>query len=67
MVRSGINPATKLSKAVDGYRRHRAIKAWMWLKLLIIDEVSYPGLDGLQASSLSQVIRQRYQKVQSLV
>src|SRR5262249_57936016 len=36
-------------------------------KLVIVDEVGYLKLDGLQASLLFQVICQRYQKEQALV
>ncbi len=64
---TAIDLAAKLTKAVDGNRLHREIAALMRPKLLIIDEVGYLALDGLQASLLFQVICQRYQKEQSLV
>ncbi len=59
--------AVKLTKAVDANRLHRELKALMQPKLLILDEVGYLRLDGLQASLLFQVICQRYQKEQALV
>ena len=59
--------ATKLTRAVDGNRLHRELKALMQPKLLIIDEVGYLTLDALQASLLFQVICQRYQKEQAVV
>jgi hypothetical protein len=34
--------AVKLTKAVDGNRLHRELKALVQLKLLVIDEVGYP-------------------------
>jgi DNA replication protein DnaC len=64
---TAIELATKLTRAVDGNRLHRAIRALMQPKLLILDEVGYLALDGLQASLLFQVICQRYQKEQALV
>lgn len=64
---TAIDLATKLTKAVDGNRLHREIKALMRPKLLIVDEVGYLALDALQASLLFQVICQRYQKEQALV
>lgn len=59
--------AVKLTKAVDGNRLHRELKALMQPKLLVIDEVGYLTLDAVQASLLFQVICQRYQKGQSIV
>lgn len=59
--------AVKLTKAVDGNRLHRELKALVQPKLLVIDEVGYLALDGVQASLVFQVICQRYQKGQSLV
>ncbi len=59
--------AVKLTKAVDGNRLHRELKALVQPKLLVIDEVGYLTLDGVQASLVFQVICQRYQKGQSLV
>jgi DNA replication protein DnaC len=64
---TALDLATRLTKAVDGNRLHRALKTLMQPKLLILDEVGYLALDGLQASLLFQVICQRYQKEQSLV
>ncbi len=59
--------ATKLTQAVDANRLHRQLKALMQPKLVIVDEVGYLKLDGLQASLLFQVICQRYQKEQPVV
>jgi DNA replication protein DnaC len=59
--------AVKLTKAVDGNRLHRELKALAQPRLLVIDEVGYLTLDGVQASLVFQVICQRYQKEQSLV
>lgn len=59
--------AAKLTKAVDGNRLHRELKALMQPKLLVIDEVGYLALDALQASLLFQVVCQRYQKEQAVV
>jgi DNA replication protein DnaC len=59
--------AVKLTRAVDGNRLHRELKALMQPKLVIVDEVGYLRLDGLQASLLFQVICQRYQKERPLV
>jgi DNA replication protein DnaC len=59
--------ATKLTQAVDANRLHRQLKALMQPKLVILDEVGYLKLDGLQASLLFQVICQRYQKEQPVV
>ena len=59
--------AVKLTKAVDGNRLHRQLKALVQPKLLVIDEVGYLTLDGVQASLVFQVICQRYQKNQSMV
>jgi DNA replication protein DnaC len=59
--------AVKLTRAVDGNRLHRELKALVQPKLLVIDEVGYLTLDGVQASLIFQVICQRYQKGQSLV
>lgn len=59
--------AVKLTKAVDGNRLHRELKALVQPRLLVIDEVGYLTLDGVQASLVFQVICQRYQKGQSLV
>lgn len=56
--------AHKLSKAVDGNRLHRELKALNQPKLLVLDEVGYLSFDSLQASLLFQVICQRYQKNQ---
>jgi DNA replication protein DnaC len=58
--------AHKLTKAVDGNRLHRELKALTQPKLLIIDEVGYLTLDPLQASLLFQVICTRYQKNQPI-
>lgn len=58
--------ARKLTKAVDGNRLHRELKALGQPKLLIIDEVGYLSFDALQASLLFQVICNRYQKRQSI-
>jgi DNA replication protein DnaC len=54
--------AVKLTKAVDGNRLHRELKALAQPRLLVIDEVGYLTLDGVQASLVFQVICQRYQK-----
>ncbi len=59
--------AVKLTRAVDANRLHRELKALVQPKLLVIDEVGYLALDGVQASLVFQVICQRYQKGQSLV
>jgi DNA replication protein DnaC len=59
--------AVKLTRAVDGNRLHRELKALVQPRLLVIDEVGYLALDGVQASLVFQVICQRYQKGQSLV
>jgi DNA replication protein DnaC len=59
--------AVKLTKAVDGNRLHRELKALAQPRLPVIDEVGYLTLDGVQASLVFQVICQRYQKEQSLV
>jgi DNA replication protein DnaC len=59
--------AVKLTRAVDANRLHRELKALTQPKLLVIDEVGYLALDGVQASLVFQVICQRYQKGQSLV
>jgi DNA replication protein DnaC len=59
--------AVKLTRAVDGNRLHRELKALIQPKLLVIDEMGYLTLDGVQASLVFQVICQRYQKGQSLV
>ena len=64
---TALDLATKLSKAVDGNRLHRSLRALMQPKLLIVDEVGYLALDALQASLVFQVICQRYQKEQALV
>jgi DNA replication protein DnaC len=64
---SAMDLAVKLTKAVDANRLHRELKALVHPKLLIIDEVGYLTLDGVQASLVFQVICQRYQKGQSLV
>jgi DNA replication protein DnaC len=64
---TALDLATKLSKAVDGNRLHRSLRALMQPKLLIVDEVGYLAPDGLQSSLLFQVICQRYQKEQSVV
>ncbi len=56
----------KLTKAVDANRLHWELRALMQPRLLIVDEVGYLKLDGLQASLLFQVICQRYQKEQPL-
>jgi DNA replication protein DnaC len=59
--------AVKLTRAVDGNRLHRELKALMQPKLLVLDEVGYLSFDALQASLLFQVICQRYQKEQPMV
>jgi DNA replication protein DnaC len=59
--------AVKLTKAVDANRLHRELKTLTQPKVLVIDEVGYLSLDGVQASLVFQVICQRYQKGQSLV
>jgi DNA replication protein DnaC len=59
--------AVKLTKAVDGNRLHRVLKTLNQPKLLILDEVGYLSLDGVQASLVFQVICQRYQKGQPIV
>jgi DNA replication protein DnaC len=64
---TAVDLAAKLTRAVDGNRLHREMKALMQPKLLILDEVGYLALDGVQASLLFQVICQRYQKGQSVV
>lgn len=64
---SAMDLAVKLTKAVDGNRLHRELKALVQPKLLVIDEVGYLTLDGVQASLVFQVICQRYQKNQSMV
>lgn len=58
--------AQRLTKAVDGNRLHRQIKALVQPKLLVLDEVGYLTLDPLQASLLFQVICQRYQRNQPI-
>ena len=58
--------AQRLTKAVDGNRLHRQLKALVQPKLLVIDEVGYLSLDPLQSSLLFQVICQRYQKNQPI-
>ena len=58
--------AQRLTKAVDGNRLHRQIKALVQPKLLVIDEVGYLTLDPLQSSLLFQVICQRYQRQQPI-
>jgi DNA replication protein DnaC len=64
---TAVDLAVKLTKAVDGNRLHRELKALVQPKLLILDEVGYLRLDGVQASLVFQVICQRYQKGQSVV
>jgi len=64
---TAVDLAVKLTKAVDGNRLHRELKALVQPKLLILDEVGYLTLDGVQASLVFQVICQRYQKGQSVV
>ena len=64
---TAVDLAAKLTKAVDGNRLHRELKALMQPKLLIIDEVGYLALDALQASLVFQVICQRYHKEQAVV
>lgn len=64
---TAVDLVVKLTKAVDGNRLHRELKALVQPKLLVIDEVGYLALDGVQASLVFQVICQRYQKGQSLV
>lgn len=64
---TAVDLAAKLARAVDGNRLHREMKTLMQPKLLVIDEVGYLALDGVQASLLFQVICQRYQKGQSVV
>jgi DNA replication protein DnaC len=64
---TALDLAVKLTKAVDGNRLHRELKALNQPKLLILDEVGYLSLDGVQASLVFQVICQRYQKGQSIV
>lgn len=64
---TAVDLAAKLAKAVDGNRLHRELKALVQPKLLVIDEVGYLALDGVQASLVFQVICQRYQKGQSIV
>jgi DNA replication protein DnaC len=64
---TAIDLATKLTKAMEMNRLHRALNVLMQPKLLILDEVGYLSLDSLQASLLFQVIGQRYQKEQSVV
>lgn len=59
--------AVRLTRAVDANRLHRELKTLVQPKLLVIDEVGYLTLDGVQASLVFQVICQRYQKGQSLV
>lgn len=59
--------AVKLTKAVDANRLHRELNTLVQPKLLVIDEIGYLTLDGVQASLVFQVICQRYQKGQSLV
>jgi len=58
--------AQKLTKAVDGNRLHRQLKALVQPKLLVIDEVGYLSLEPLQSSLLFQVICQRYQRNQPI-
>jgi DNA replication protein DnaC len=64
---TAVDLAAKLTRAVDGNRLHREMNTLMQPKLLIVDEVGYLTLDGVQASLLFQVICQRYQKGQSVV
>lgn len=64
---TAVDLAVKLTKAVDGNRLHRELKALVQPKLLILDEVGYLTLDAVQASLVFQVICQRYQKGQSVV
>ncbi len=64
---TAVDLAAKLTRAVDGNRLHREMKALMQPKLLILDEVGYLALDSVQASLLFQVICQSYQKGQSVV
>src|SRR5262249_46832999 len=64
---TAVDLATKLTQAVDANRLHRQLKALMQPKMVIVDEVGYLKLDGLQASLLFQVICQRYQKEQPVV
>jgi len=64
---TALDLAVKLTRAVDGNRLHRELKALAQPKLLVIDEVGYLALDGVQASLLFQVLCQRYQKGQSVV
>jgi DNA replication protein DnaC len=63
---TALDLAVKLTRAVDGNRLHRELKALNQPKLLILDEVGYLGLDGVQASLVFQAICQRYQKGQSI-
>jgi DNA replication protein DnaC len=63
---TAIDLATKLTRAMETNRLHRALNVLMQPKLLILDEVGYLSFESLQASLLFQVICQRYQKEQSV-
>jgi DNA replication protein DnaC len=64
---TAVDLAAKLTRAVDGNRLHRELKALMQPRLLVIDAVGYLALDALQASLVFQVLCQRYQKEQAVV
>jgi DNA replication protein DnaC len=64
---TAVELAAKLTRAVDGNRLHRELKALTQPRLLILDEVGYLALDALQASLVFQVLCQRYQKEQAVV
>lgn len=64
---SAIDLAVKQTKAVDGNRLHRELKAFLQPTLVVIDEFGYLTLDAVQASMLFQVICQRYQSGKSIV
>ncbi len=59
--------ANKLTKAVDAGGLDREMRTLAQPKLLILDEVGYLKFDAVQASLLSQVICQLYQRQQATV
>jgi len=64
---TALDLAGKLSKAVEANRLHRTLMTMKQPKVLVLDEVGYLRLDGVQASLIFQVICQRYQKSQPIV
>src|SRR5262249_12811497 len=59
--------AAKLTRAVDGNRLHRELKALMQPRLLILDEVGYLAFSRGGAELLFQVFADRYERRSVLV